>query len=95
MFVMDYGIDFYVDQLFLNISYLKVMDTIPITLNVSTSRDSRTNSYTDLSIVNTEDEIHPDLNTWTPAERKKLQHMTEFHEEYQCVFSANRLPFIL
>ena len=41
---------------------------------------------TDLSIVDTEDEIHPDLSTWTPAERKKLQHMTEFHEEYQCVF---------
>ena len=33
-----------------------------------------------------EDEIHPDLSTWTPAERKKLQHMTEFHKEYQCVF---------
>ena len=31
-------------------------------------------------------EIHPDLSTWTPAERKKLQHMTEFYEEYQCVF---------
>ena len=32
-------------------------------------------------------EIHPDLSTWTPAERKKLQNMTEFHKEYQCVFS--------
>ena len=29
-----------------------------------------------LSIVNTEDEMHTDLSTWTPAERKKLQHMT-------------------
>ena len=87
MFVMDYGIDFYVDQLYLYISYLIVMDTIPITLNVSTSGDSRTNSDTNLSIVNTEDEIHPDLTTWTPAEWKKLQHMTEFHEEYQHVFS--------
>ena len=28
----------------------------------------------------------PNLSTWTPAERKKLQHMTEFHKEYQCVF---------
>ena len=62
------------------------MDTIPISSHVSTSRDSRTNSETDLSIVDTEDEIHPDLRTWTPAERKKLQHMTEFHEEYQHVF---------
>ena len=34
-----------------------------------------------------EDEIHPDLSTWTPTERKKLQHITEFHEEYHCVFS--------
>ena len=31
--------------------------------------------------------MHTDLSTWTPAERKKLQHMTEFHEEYQHVFS--------
>ena len=63
------------------------MDTIPITSQISTSEDNRTNSNTDLSIVDMEDEIHPDLSTWTPAERKKLQHMTEFHEEYQCVFS--------
>ena len=63
------------------------MDTIPITLQISTSKDNRTNSNTDLSIVDMEDEMHPDLSTWTPAERKKLQHMTKFHEEYQCVFS--------
>ena len=69
-----------------NISYLIVMDAIPITSQISTSEDNRTNSNTDLSIVDTEDEIHPDLSTWTPAERKKLQHMTEFHEEYQCIF---------
>ena len=62
------------------------MDTIPITLQISTSKDNRTDSNTNLSIVDTEDEIHPDLSIWTPAERKKLQHMTEFHEEYQCVF---------
>ena len=30
--------------------------------------------------------MHTDFRTWTPAETKKLQHMTEFHEEYQCVF---------
>ena len=62
------------------------MDTIPITSQISTSEDNRTNSNTDLSIVDTEDELHPHLSTWTPAEKKKLQHMTEFHEEYQCVF---------
>ena len=87
MFVMDYGIDSYVDQLFSNISYLIVMDTVSIASHVSTFGDSGTNSDTDLSMVNTEDELHPDLSTWTPAEKKKLQHMTEFHKEYQCVFS--------
>ena len=40
-----------------------------------------------MRIVNTEDELHPDLSTWTPAEKKKLQHMTEFYKEYQHVFS--------
>ena len=62
------------------------MDTVPITSHLSTSRDSETNSDTDLSIVNTEDELHPDLSTWTPAEKKKLQHMTEFHQEYEHIF---------
>ena len=63
-----------------------VMATIPITSQITTSEDNRTDSDTDLSIVNTEDEMHTNLSTWTPAERKKLQHMTEFHEEYQHVF---------
>ena len=31
--------------------------------------------------------MHMDLSNWTLAERKRLQHMTEFHEEYQQVFS--------
>ena len=64
-----------------------VMATVPIALQITTSEDNRTDSDTDLSIVNTEDEMHTDLSTWTPAERKKLQHMTEFHEEYQHIFS--------
>ena len=83
---MDYRIGSYVDQLFSNISYLIVMDTVPITSHISTSGDTETNSITDLSIVNTEDELCTELSTWTPAEKKKLQHMTEFHQEYQCVF---------
>ena len=66
-----------------------VMVTVPIASQITTSKDNRTNSDTDLSIVNTEDEIHTNLSTWTPAERKKLQHMTEFHEEYQHMFSEN------
>ena len=43
------------------------MDTIPITLQISAFEDNITDSNTDLSIVDTEDEIHPDLSTWTPA----------------------------
>ena len=64
------------------------MATVPIALQITTTtdEDNRTDSDTDLSIVNTKDELHTDVSTWTPAERKKLQHMTEFHEEYQCVF---------
>ena len=39
-------------------------------------------SSTDLE-ENTEDELATDTSTWSNKERKKLQHMTEFHEEYQ------------
>ena len=62
------------------------MDTVPITSQITPSKDNRTDSNIDLSIVNTEDEMQTDLSTWTPVEKKKLQHMTEFHEECQCVF---------
>ena len=64
------------------------MATVPIALQITTStdEDNRTDSDTDLSAVDTEDKLHTDISTWTPAKRKKLQHMTEFHEEYQCVF---------
>ena len=65
-----------------------VMATIPITSQITTcaDEDNRADSDTDLSAENTEDELHADTSTWTPADKKKLQHMTEFHEEYQCVF---------
>ena len=65
-----------------------VMATIPITLQITTStdEDNRTDSDTNLSAVDTKDELHTDISTWTPADRKKLQHMTKFHEEYQHVF---------
>ena len=65
-----------------------VMATIPITSQITTSTDeeNRTDSDINLSAVNTEDELHTDTSTSTPADRKKLQYMTEFHEEYQCVF---------
>ena len=65
------------------------MAMVPIDLQIATStdEDNRTDSDTNLSAVDTEGKLHTDISTWTPAKRKKLQHMTEFHEEYQCVFS--------
>ena len=63
------------------------MVTIPIATAIptseSTSEESQTNSYTDLSNINMEDEMNTNVSSWTIVERKKLQHMTEFHKEYQ------------
>ena len=42
-------------------------------------------SGTDLSDISTEEERQIDTTTWSTTECKKLQHMTEFHEEYQKV----------
>ena len=39
------------------------MATVPITSQITTSKDTRTDSDTDLSIVNTEDEMHTDHST--------------------------------
>ena len=41
---------------------------------------------TDLSTKDTDIEINTDTSTWSTANKKKLQHMMEFHMEYQCVF---------
>ena len=43
-------------------------------------------SGTDLEEINTEDELTTDISKWSDKECKKLQHMTEFHKEYQKVF---------
>ena len=43
-------------------------------------------SGTDLEKINTEDELATDTSNWSNKERKKLQHMTEFHQEYKRVF---------
>ena len=43
-------------------------------------------SSTDLEEINTEDELATDTSNWSNKECKKLQHMTEFPEEYQQVF---------
>ena len=52
--------------------------------NSSPSEDN--NSGTDLSNIHTEDEEYIDTTTWMHAKWKNLQHMVEFHEEYQRVF---------
>ena len=52
--------------------------------NPSPSEDN--SSGTGLSNLHTEDEEQIDPTDWTPAKCKKLQHMKEFHEEYQRVF---------
>ena len=66
-----------------------VMATIPNTLLIptspSTSEDTQT-SGTDLEEINMEDEINIDISKWSDKERKKLQNVKEFHEEYQRVF---------
>ena len=54
--------------------------------NPSSSEDNQSSSGTDLSIINIEDEKHIDTTNWTPAKRKKLQHMAKFHDEYQHIF---------
>ena len=50
------------------------------------SDDNQSSLGKGLSIINTEDEMHIDTTNWTPAKWKKLQHMTEFHKEYQQIF---------
>ena len=65
------------------------MATIPNTPLIPpspfTSEDAQT-SGTDLEEINTENEMNTDTSKWSDKERKKLQHMKEFHEEYQRVF---------
>ena len=51
----------------------------------TTTEDTQT-SGTDFEEINTEDEMATDTSKWSEKGRKKLQHMTEFHEEYQRVF---------
>ena len=48
--------------------------------------DDTQTSGTDLEEINTEDEMNTDTSTWSEKEKKKLQPMTEFHQEYQRVF---------
>ena len=67
-------------------SYL-AMATTPYTSHIPTSplEDTQT-SGTDLEEINTKDEMNTDTSKCSEKEKKKLQHMTEFHAEYQRVF---------
>ena len=59
------------------------MATVSNTSPITTSKDSQNDLETDLNVANMEDEMHTDISNWTLAERKRLQHVAEFHEEYQ------------
>ena len=52
------------------------------------AEEIQTSSGTDLEEINTGDELTTDTSNWSTQECKKLQHMTEFHEEYQRVFGV-------
>ena len=61
------------------------MATIPTTSKLLPSTSSRTdeenkiNYETNLSAEDTDIEINMDTSAWSTADKKKLQHMTEFH----------------
>ena len=79
--------------LFKYLLFTVVMVSIPTTSKLSTSTSSGTDDEnkkdyeTDLSTEDTVIEINMDTSTWSTADKKKLQHMMEFHQEYQCVFA--------
>ena len=62
-----------------------ISNTPQIPTSPSTSEDTQI-SGTDLEEINTEDVMNTDTSKWSNKERKKLQHMKVFHEEYQRVF---------
>ena len=78
---MDNIISVFSNIIFYSIAMATILNTSPIT----TSEDSQNNSETDLN-DNTEDEMQTDTSNWTLAEKKRLQHMTDFHTEYQQIF---------
>ena len=65
------------------------MATIPNTTLIPTTHSASEGTQTfgtDLEEINTKDEMSTDISKWLDKERKKWQHMKEFHEEYQKVF---------
>ena len=68
------------------------MANIPTTSKLSpstcsgTDEENRINYEPNLSAEDTDIKINMDTSAWSAADKKKLQHMTEFHQEYQHVF---------
>ena len=58
---------------------------LPSTSSV-TDEENKIDYETDLNTEDTGIEINKDTSTSSTADKKKLQHMTEFHQEYQHVF---------
>ena len=52
------------------------------------AEEIQTSSSTDLEEIDTEDELAIYTSNWSTQECKKLQHKTEFHEEYQHIFGS-------
>ena len=75
---MDNNISVFSNIIFYSIAMATISNTSPI----ATSKDSQNNSEKDLN-DNTEDEMQTDTSNWTLAEKRKLQHMINFHIEYQ------------
>ena len=51
-----------------------------------TDEEDEVGYETDLSAKNMDIEINTYTSNWSATDKKKLQHMTEFHTEYQCIF---------
>ena len=66
-----------------NVLFLFIIAVVSMSA-LSSSEDHT--SETDLSYIPPEEERRIDTSTWSITKCKKLQHMIEFHEEYQHVF---------
>ena len=59
---------------------------LPSSTSSGTDEENRINYETNLSAEYTDIKINMDTSAWFTADKEKLQHMMEFHQEYQCVF---------
>ena len=68
---------------------IPTMSKQPIAMVFPSSRTDEEDEIgyeTHLRTENTDIEINTDTSNWSTTDKKKLQHMTELHTEYQCVF---------